>query len=269
MDIQKKTVKTDAFSMEYFQFGHGKETLVILPGLSVQSVMRSAKAVANAYRLLTDDYTIYLFDRRKDLPPVYSVHEMAADSQEAFRVLGFDRVSLFGVSQGGMIALEIAIAHPEFVQKLILGSAAACVTQTQYRTVENWIQLAKSGNAAGLYLAFGEALYPRDLFEQSREVLAEMAKSVTDEDLLRFIILAQGMKDFNVLNDLEKINCPVLAIGSVDDQVFGADVTGQIAERLNARSDFELYMYDGYGHAAYDTAPDYRERMLRFLRQNP
>jgi len=24
-------------------------------------------------------------------------------------------------------------------------------------------------------------------------------------------------------------------------------------------------MYDGYGHAAYDTAPDYKARMLSFL----
>jgi hypothetical protein len=26
-------------------------------------------------------------------------------------------------------------------------------------------------------------------------------------------------------------------------------------------------MYDGYGHAAYDTAPDYKERILDFLRE--
>ena len=46
MSIQIETVKTDAFTMDYFQFGQGKETLVILPGLSVQSVMDSADAVA-------------------------------------------------------------------------------------------------------------------------------------------------------------------------------------------------------------------------------
>ena len=27
------------------------------------------------------------------------------------------------------------------------------------------------------------------------------------------------------------------------------------------------HMYDGYGHAAYDTAPDYKERVLGFLAQ--
>lgn len=29
--------------------------------------------------------------------------------------------------------------------------------------------------------------------------------------------------------------------------------------------DLELHMYDGYGHAAYVFAPDYKERLLRFF----
>ena len=51
--------------MDFFRFGHGKETLVILPGLSVQSVMVFADAVAEAYQRLANDFTIYVFDYRK------------------------------------------------------------------------------------------------------------------------------------------------------------------------------------------------------------
>lgn len=264
-NIPIETIKTDAFSMDYFKFGRGEKTLVILPGLSVQSVMGSADAVADAYQILTDDFTIYLFDRRKELPASYSIHEMAQDTAEAMRVLGLENVCLFGTSQGGMIAMDIAINHPELVQKLVLGSTSACVTEENYGTVEEWIRLAKAGDATELYLAFGEAVYPREVFEQYRELLSDAAKTVTPDELNRFIILAEGMKGFNVTDDLSKIACPVLTIGSADDQVLGADATAQIAERLKDRPDFEMYMYDGYGHAAYDTAPDYKERLLRFL----
>ena len=38
-----------------------------------------------------------------------------------------------------------------------------------------------------------------------------------------------------------------------------------IAEKLDSRMDFRLYMYVGYGHAAFDTAPDYQERLLQFF----
>ena len=114
------TVKTDLFEMDYMKFGHGNRILVIIPGLSVQSVLLSADAIEEAYQMFTDDYTVYLFDRRKDLPDVYSVHDMAEDTAAAFNVLGLDQVYLFGVSQGGMISLNIAIDHPEIDRKSVV-----------------------------------------------------------------------------------------------------------------------------------------------------
>ena len=65
--VQIETVRTESFSMDFFRFGHGKETLVILPGLSVQSVMVFADAVAEAYQRLANDFTIYVFDYRKEM----------------------------------------------------------------------------------------------------------------------------------------------------------------------------------------------------------
>ena len=47
--IEIETVRTESFSMDYFRFGHGKETLVILPGLSVQSVMAFALYMYDDY----------------------------------------------------------------------------------------------------------------------------------------------------------------------------------------------------------------------------
>ena len=264
--VQVETVEADSFSMDYVRFGHGEKTLVILPGLSVQSVMGSADAIAEAYDLFTEDYTVYLFDRRKDLPDAYSVYDMARDTAEAIRALGLEPVSLMGVSQGGMIAMDITIRNPGLVEKLVLGSTSACVTEEQYETMGAWVRLAEDGNAEGLYLAFGEALYPVEMFDESAELLVEAAKTVTAEELERFIVLAEGTRGFDVYDELEKISCPVLLIGSLDDGVLGADATTQIAERLDSLSNFELYMYDGYGHAAYDTAPDYKERVLDFLR---
>ena len=143
--------------MDYFRFGRGEKTLVILPGLSVQSVMGSADAVADAYRALTDDFTVYLFDRRRDLPPSYTVQEMARDTTAAMEALGLADIYLLGVSQGGMMAMEIAAENPELVRGLALGSTSACVTEEPYETIGEWVQLARAGNAADLYQAFGAA----------------------------------------------------------------------------------------------------------------
>ena len=262
--IPVETVETDAFSMDYFRFGHGTKTMVILPGLSVQSVMGAAEAVAQAYAPLTEEFTIYLFDRRKELPESYSIGDMARDTAEAFRVLGLEDLYLFGASQGGMIAMTLAIEHPELVTKLVLGSTSACVSEEGFETLAGWIELAKAGDREGLYLAFGEAINPPEIFEQYRELLIGAAATVTDEELTRFVILAEGTRGFDVTEQLPKIACPVLVIGDRDDRVLGAEASELIAEKLAGRDDCELFMYEGYGHAAYDNAPDYKERILRF-----
>ena len=260
-----ETVMTDHFSLDYFKFGHGDHSLVILPGLRVQSVMGFAASVAAAYDNFADDFTVYVFDRRKELSASYSIHDMAQDTAEAIKKLCLSRVNVFGASQGGMIAMDMAIEEPELINKLALGSTSASVDQVQYKTIEKWIQLAKSGDKTGLYLAFGEAIYPEATFEQLQDLLTEMAETVTDEDLKRFIILAEGMKGFDVTDQLKDIECPVLVIGSMDDQVLGFDACVRIAKNLNIQQSVVLYMYNGYGHAVYDIAPDYRERLLQFF----
>ena len=260
------TVKTDSFTMDYFRFGNGERTLVIIPGCSVQSVMNYTGAIEESYKILTDDFTIYVLDRRKEMPSHYPVSEMADDTAKAIKALGLSKVCVFGASQGGMIAMKIAIEYPELVESMILGSTSACVTPAQYSSIfEGWAELAREGNAKALNLSFGEAIYPQSVFEQSKELLIESAKTVTAEDLNRFIIITEGMKDFDVTNELRKIACPVLVIGSRSDKVFGGDASVQIMEKI---AGCEIFMYDDYGHAAYDVAPDYRERMLKFFREH-
>ena len=260
-----ETVQADTFSMDYFRFGSGEKTLVILPGLSVQSVMGAADAIAEAYRPIEDRFTVYVFDRRTDIPSPYPIRDMARDTAEAFRALGLKDVCLFGASQGGMIALVLAIEYPELVGRMVLGSSSANVQEAQYRVIEKWIRLAKAEDREGLYLAFGREIYPPAVFEQYREALIAAAGTVTDRDLERFVILAEGTKGFDVVKELDRIRCPVLAIGVFEDSVLDSDATMEIAEKLDVRPDFRLYMYTGYGHAAFDTAPDYKERILRFF----
>lgn len=265
MTIAIEKVALSEFEMEYFKFGKGEKTLVILPGLSVQSVMNSARAVADEYAVMKDDFTVWLFDRRKCLPDLYSVHDMAEDTVLAMETLGLKDICLFGASQGGMIALDIAIHHPPLVRKLALGSTTPDAGMTDGETLKKWISLAQSDDSVGLYVEFGRAIYPAEVFDQYRDVLAAAGKSVTQEELVRFIRMAGASEGFCVTDRLTDIQCPVLALGSADDKVLGIAPTETFIEKLGDRPDFSYYIYDGFGHAAYDTAPDYRKRLYDFF----
>ena len=262
------TVTTQNFSMDYCKFGQGAETLVVIPGLSAQSVMPMADLMADAYKLLTDDFTIYVFDRKKgELTMPYTIKDMADDTAEAITELGLSNVNIFGASQGGMIAMEIAIEHPELVDKLVLGSTSSHVRDDEFQVFDTWIKLAKERRAEELYLNFGEKVYPEDVFVGSKEGLIQASKTLTDEDFSRFIVLTESLRHFDITADLNKITCPALVIGSKTDKVLGGNASELIALSLSNSSDCELYMYDGYGHAVYDCAPDYPERILKFLKK--
>lgn len=265
--IPIETVTTDGFSMNYFKFGHGEKTFEILPGLSTQGVMGSAAQIASVYQAITEDFTIYVFDPRNELPASYDVTEMAENTAEVLKALGLNHVCIMGASMGGMVAMEIAVHYQELIEKMVLASSALQMGETQFQTIDNWILLAQEGDAQALYLAFGEDIYPKELFEQSREALIEASKTVTEDDLKRFIILAESMRGFDIINDLDKNECPILAINDKADHVLGAEAVKTMERYMNQFQDWEYYMYEGYGHAVYDAAPDFKERMIEFFRQ--
>ena len=156
--------------MEYFKFGQGEKSMVILPGLSVISVMKSAHAIEEAYAPMASDFTIYVLDRRLDMPEVYTISDMASDTVSVLSALGLSDIYLFGASQGGMIAMTIAIEAPELVSKLALGSTSAAVKADGATELPNWVELAEKKDATALYLAFGEALYPAEMFASYKDV---------------------------------------------------------------------------------------------------
>jgi pimeloyl-ACP methyl ester carboxylesterase len=78
---------------------------------------------------LAERFSVVLIDNRgvgeSDAPAgPYAVPQMAADVLAVLDDAGLERTHLFGVSLGGYIAQELAVAHPERVDKLVLASTA-------------------------------------------------------------------------------------------------------------------------------------------------
>ena len=263
MGIQIKTVRTNTFEMNYFHFGTGEKPFVILPGLSLKSVMGAADAIAGAYRKFTKEYTVYVMDRRSQLPPVYPIWDMARDTALALSRIGLRNIFLFGTSQGGMIAQYIAAKQPDLAAKLVLGSTAARTSEHSAEIVRNWIRLAGEKKIADLNRNFAEMVYTENFFQQYKDLILAAGEGVSNEDLERFMILARGIWGFDITGDLYRISCPVLVLGAGKDRIFGPEASLEIAEKLGCR----CYIYEEYGHAVYDEAPDYQDRILDFLKE--
>ena len=265
MDFVKDKLSINGFSMEYLKFGHGSNILVIIPGISVQSAILYPLFIAKQYKLFWDDFTVYIFDRRTEVPPVYSVSDMAYDTARAIKYLGLENISIFGASQGGMIAMETALQYPELVKKLVLCSTAMRIDEERFSVIDEWIKYARNNDKKSLFLSFGEKIYPKDTFEKFREALCGIAETVSEEELERFIIIADGAKNFDITEKVSSIKCPVMLVSDNDDKVFGTEPTLEMAEIFKSNNGFEMEIYSGFGHAVYDMSNDFKEKMYRFL----
>ena len=248
--------------MDHIVFGHGEKNFVILPGLSVHSVMGAADAIAEAYKDFCEEYTVYVFDRAKTIHDGYTVRNMAEDTAKAMRRLNIEKADVFGASQGGMIAMYLAIDHPQLVNRMILGSTLAKPNAVFNHVVDEWIRLAEAKDEVGLLESFADNVYSESTLKACRETLISSNMGISDEEYRHFIILTKACKTFDCYGELPAIQCPVLVIGSQGDRVVSMEGSTQIAEALGC----ECYLYDdNYGHGVYDEAADYRRRCLDFL----
>ena len=251
--------------MRFLRFGTGKKTFVILPGLSVKSVLESAAAIARQYRAFSQEYTVYVFDRRENLPEEYSVFQMAEDTAAVMQALSLEGTCLFGASQGGMIAMLLAAKYPKLVKKLALGSTGAVVGEKEYQVIRHWAELAARGKREELFADFCEKVYPKVFSERFKSLFIELSHSVTDEELSRFVILCEGTKGFDARTTLRSIQIPVLILSSADDAVLGKEAPQELMHCLASNHQVSIINYTDRGHAAYDTAEDYPQRLKCFF----
>lgn len=243
--------------MEYFSFGHGSRPLIIIPGVSMHSVMLSAAGIQAGFQIFTEDWTVYVFDRKKNIQEGYSVMDMAEDTAAAMSALGLSACDIFGASQGGMIAQCIAIAHPELVHALYLGSTMARPNALFREVMHTWISLAEADDVRLLNHEVNTRIYSPEFYGRFRSIFEAGEGTAAADEICRFDILVKACLTFDVYDQLDAIRCPVFVVGSRADRVVSAAASEEIAQQLHC----SLYMYDGYSHAVYDEAPDYRQRM--------
>lgn len=261
MDI--KSVSINNSEMEYIEFWNWEKVLIIIPWLSIKSILINPEAIESAFSDFINDYKIYLIDSLKKVPENYSIEEMAEDTYKTIKEIWIETCNIFWASQGWMIAQCIAINHPDLIEKLILWSTTPKVEKKSELIISRRIDLAKNNKIEELNKTMASDIYSEKTLKQFWEIILNMNKDVSDEELQKFIILAESIKYFNIEDKLQNIKCKTLAISSKKDKIFWKEWAEIIAEKTNGK----LYIYEDYSHAVYDEAPDFRTKMLEFLKE--
>jgi pimeloyl-ACP methyl ester carboxylesterase len=266
----KAATETGTFLGEfpYVRIGNGQENLVILPGLTLENEPPSWIA-AWTYRLgfsrFARDYTLYVINRRRGMPPGFTTQDMAADYAAVLQQeLGPSHI--MGFSTGGDIAQYVAIDHPASVRSLTLVVSACRLSEEGREICERWRALARE--------------------ERWRELRADMASvnvtSETNKRLARafmtvfgrfvlgvpsdpsdFLTTLEADLNHDTIGRLGEISPPSLIVGGSEDPFFSVGLLRETAEKI---PDAALRVYEGVGHGVpKERKRRYEEDTLAFI----
>lgn len=249
--------------MYYVSFGHGSKNLIVLPGLSdgLTTVKGKALFLKAPYKRFQNEYTVYMFSRKNNMPEDYTIRQMAEDQALAMKVLGIGRAAVLGVSQGGMVAQYLAIDYPELVEKLILTVTAPYANDIVQDAVGSWIGMAKQGDHVRLMVDTAERMYSKTYLDKNRKLFPVIARFTKPASYERFFRNAYAIMEFDAREELSNICCPTLIIAGDDDNTVGNDAPYELNDRI---PDSKVYIYHGLGHGAFEEAKDFYDRVYEF-----
>ncbi|MBO7702975.1 MAG: alpha/beta hydrolase [Solobacterium sp.] len=254
----------DGKTMYIAEFGSGSRNLILLPGLSdgLKTVKGTAKLFGVSYRTLAEDHTVYFASRVNELEEGYTIADMADDMVSAMKELGIEKADIVGVSQGGMIAQEIALRHPDVTERLVLAVTAARPNDLIQERIRTWMRFAEAGNYRDLMIDTAEHSYTERYLSRMRRLYPILTRVGKPASFKRFLIEADAILHHDVYDRLAEITCPTLVITAAKDDIVGAASGREIAEMITGSEHFE---YPDLGHGFNDETNDWQDRIHSFL----
>ncbi|MCI0464569.1 MAG: alpha/beta hydrolase [Gemmataceae bacterium] len=233
----------------YADRGQG-EPLVFLNGLSGDHLywMGQLRAFSKPYRCLALDNRDV--GQTRNPARCYSTADLARDVLGLLDRLGLDAAHVVGLSMGGMIAQELALAAPQRVKSLVLADTLAR-TDEWFRGTLSAFEAVRRQVADTP--AFFETILPWwvswRFFEQSERITWLrwlLRQAPYPQPLDGFLRQLDATRRHDALERLGAIACPVLILVGAEDAICPPRYSEQLLERLPQG---RLVVVPGVGHA--------------------
>ncbi|MBI1846817.1 MAG: alpha/beta fold hydrolase [Candidatus Rokubacteria bacterium] len=263
-------VRVGDIEMYYVEQGSG-EPLVLIMGFSGDHTAWAFQMAEFAQR-----YRVIAFDNRgagqTDQPDApYTIPQMAGDTAGLMDRLGIERAHVLGVSMGGMIAQELALAHPGRVLSLQLhcthpgNDGYMTALGDAWGTVRASLPLEQAQRTIFLWL-FGHTTY-NERPEFVEAILAGALANPYPQSLAGFRGQSAAVQAFSTRDRLPRITAPTLVSVADEDVLVPARFAREIAARIPGA---ELATIARAGHVYFWEMPEEFNRMcLEFLARHP
>jgi pimeloyl-ACP methyl ester carboxylesterase/DNA-binding SARP family transcriptional activator len=265
-----------AGAVAYAIVGHGSEALVLLPGfVSHMEIAWEHPGIRRVIGQLAMHFNVVIFDRRgvglsERLGAVSTTESAVADVLAVLDAASIGKAWLFGSSEGGPAAIQLAAQHPARVSGLVLfGAMSRGSRATDYpwalqrESFDVWMRnlVAGWGGPADLE-TFAPALR-RDPW--TRSWWARMLRHAASPASLRAVLA--GLRDADVRSLLPSVDCPTLVMHRRGDRAVRFEAGEYLAANIRHA---EFVPMDGECHWWWvEDADAVAAEILRFAKRRP
>ncbi len=255
-------------TMHYHEAGSGERGVVLFvhgsgPGASGWSNFKGNYPflAEQGYRTIVPDTMGYGYSTKPE-DGAFSLEDVAEQYKALLDSLGVERATVIGNSQGGAIAITMALNYPELVDKLVLMAPGGLETRETYMEMEGIKAMIRVLYKEGISKETMRKVFTLQLHDESKitdEVIEErfqVAMTQHRDNIARIRVANQEDR-------LSEIQCPVLCFWGANDKFCPSSGAAKIAGRCpNSRT----MLISSCGHwVMVEYAKLFNELTLRFL----
>ncbi len=223
-------------TMHYHDAGSGESGVVLFahgsgPGASGWSNFKGNYPffAEHGFRTIVPDTMGYGYST-KPAEGAFSLSDVAAQYKGLLDSLGVDRAAVVGNSQGGAIAITMALDYPELVERLVLMAPGGLEARETYMQMEGIKAMIRVLYKEGVSKETMRKVFTLQLHDESKitdEIIEEryqVAMTQHKDNIARIHVANQEDR-------LSEVQCPVLCFWGANDKFCPPTGAAKIAER--------------------------------------
>ncbi len=259
-------LQTRDIIMYYEEWGGKGDPVLLITGLGgdLQSWALTAPELSRQFYVVTFDNRGAGRTSAPDRP--YTIEGMADDAAGLLEALGIEKAHVIGFSMGGYIAQEMALRHPDRVNKLVLLSTAPDI-DGYGRAVIRALTTVRKTNVSrdGFVRVMAPYIYSTEFLQDEERVERAVHNSLANpypQQDHAYLRQADAVLRFNALPRLKDLKHEALVIHGEEDRLVPPANGQRLADALPSATYKEL---PGGHVGAFEHPAEYNEAFMEFL----
>jgi 3-oxoadipate enol-lactonase len=228
-------VHANAIDIHYRITGDGQQDLVLINGVGDDLdgwVNQVDDFVRAGLRVITYDNR---GSGRSGQPPgPYTSAELAADLKALVNGLGLARFHLAGVSMGGTIAQEYAVAHPEDLLSLVLANTFAVADPFTRAAFQTWATVAEAAGMPVMMEQQAPWIFSPGFYQRDPARVAELVEAAqgSTQPAAAFAAQMAALNGHDCASRIGAVRVPALVLAAGDDIIIRPELSRRLYDAL-------------------------------------